>query len=118
MADGGCQRSCDDGQKKVLENLDGFDEKLKLYYTDVDLCRRILSAGFEIWHLGKFSLGHSTRKSTDKLKWDELYDIYAQDGLNYYSKWGQKSEGKILLVAMKLNKLIVRVGKGLGGLGG
>ncbi len=89
-----------------------FDEQLKLYYTDVDLCRRILRAGCQIWHLGKFKVGHSTRKSTEKLKWDDLYDIYAEDGWNYYSKWGQKIGGIILFGGMKVNKAITKMIKG------
>lgn len=104
-------------RKSVLDEIGGFDERLKLYYTDVDLCRRIINSGFEIWHLGKFSLGHSTRKSTGKLKWDELYDIYAQDAWNYYRKWGEGIGGAILFLTMNLNKLIVKSGKRLGRLG-
>lgn len=96
-------------RKSVLDEIGGFDERLKLYYTDVDLCRRILDAGFEVWHLGKFSLGHSTRKSTGQLKWDELYDIYAQDAWNYYRKWGEGVGGGVLFTAMKINKLILKI---------
>lgn len=101
-------------RKSILDEIGEFDEQLKLYYTDVDLCRRILAAGFEVWHVGKFKLGHSTRRSTGQLKWDELYDIYAQDAWNYYKKWGEGIGGIALFLTMKLNKLIVKVGKGLG----
>ena len=100
-------------RKKILEQIDGFDEKLKLYYTDVDLCRRILNAGFEVWHLGEFSLGHSTRKSTEKIKWDELYDIYAKDARNYYKKWGEGIGGIALFLAMKVNKAILKIAHAL-----
>jgi len=104
-------------RKEVLDQIGRFDEQLKLYYTDVDLCRRILNAGFEVWHLGELSLGHSTRKSTEKIKWDELYDIYAGDARNYYLKWGDRIGGTMLFLAMKINKLIVKVGKRLWRLG-
>ncbi|MBI5356155.1 glycosyltransferase [Candidatus Collierbacteria bacterium] len=101
-------------RKIVLDQIGGFDEKLKLYYTDVDLCRRILAAEFEVWHLGEFKLGHSTRKSTDKMKWDDVYDIYAGDARNYYRKWGDGIGGMALFLAMKLNKIFVKLGKELG----
>jgi GT2 family glycosyltransferase len=100
-------------RKSVLDKIGGFDERLKLYYTDVDLCRRILEAGFEIWHVGEFQIGHSTRKSTSKLKWDELYDIYAGDARSYYRKWGNGIGGAILFLAMKINKAILKIEHGL-----
>ncbi|MDZ7586322.1 MAG: hypothetical protein U0946_01090, partial [Patescibacteria group bacterium] len=100
-------------RKKILDQVGGFDENLKLYYTDVDLCRRILNAGFEVWHLGEFSLGHSTRKSTSKLKWDELYDIYAGDARNYYRKWGEGIGGAMLFAAMKINKVVLKMAHAL-----
>lgn len=100
-------------RKSVLDKIGGFDEQLKLYYTDVDLCRRILAADYQVWHVGEFKVGHSTRRSTGRIKWDNLYDIYARDGLNYYSKWGQKLGGKILFGAMKVNKAILQIGHGL-----
>lgn len=96
-------------RKMVLDQMGGFDEKLKLYYTDVDLCRRILNAGFEVWHLGEFSLGHSTRKSTEKMKWNDVYDIYAEDARNYYKKWGEGVGGTVLFLAMKINKVILKI---------
>lgn len=95
-------------RKSVLDEIGEFDESLKLYYTDVDLCRRILNAGFEIWHLGEFKLGHSTRRSTGKIKWDELYDIYARDARIYYRKWGEGAGGAILFFMMKINKMILK----------
>ncbi len=101
-------------RKRVLDEIGGFDEQLKLYYTDVDLCRRILAAGYQIWHVGEFKVGYSTRKSTGKMKWDDVYDIYARDGRSYYRKWGEGMGGTVLFLAMKINKLIVGVGKGLG----
>ncbi|MBI2310002.1 glycosyltransferase [Candidatus Collierbacteria bacterium] len=100
-------------RKRILDEIGGFDEKLKLYYTDVDLCRRILVADYQVWHVGEFKLGHSTGRSTDKIKWDDLYDIYAGDGGNYYSKWGKEFGGKILFCGMKVNKAILRIGHAL-----
>jgi len=97
-------------RKRILDEIGGFDEKLKLYYTDVDLCRRILVADYQVWHVGEFKLGHSTRKSTGKMKWDDAYNIYAKDGVNYYRKWGERLGGIALFLAMKLNKTILRMG--------
>ncbi len=53
-------------RKDVLEQIGYFDERFFLYYEEVDLCRRIRAAGYEIWywpdvvtvHLG----GESSRK--------------------------------------------------------
>jgi len=87
----------------------GFDEKLKLYYTDVDLCRRIKQAGFEIWHVGEIEMKHKTRASTSKFPWDRVNLIYAQDGRNYYRKWGGRVGGEILYWAMRGNGVIIQL---------
>jgi GT2 family glycosyltransferase len=53
-------------RKEVLDRVGYFDDRFFLYYEEVDLCRRIRTAGYEIWywpdvvtvHLG----GESSRK--------------------------------------------------------
>jgi GT2 family glycosyltransferase len=55
-------------RKEVLDRVGYFDERFFLYYEEVDLCRRIRSAGYQIWywpdvvavHIG----GESSRKIT------------------------------------------------------
>ena len=93
--------------KEALSQVGGFDERLKLYYTDVDLCRRIIKAGFEIWHVGETVIKHKTRGSTSKLPWDRINLIYAGDGREYYRKWGDKIGGEILYSAMKANGIVI-----------
>lgn len=96
-------------RKKILDKIGGFDEKLKLYYTDVDLCRRIRLAGWEIWHIGEIWLRHKTRGSTSKLPWDRLNLIYAGDGREYYRKWGEGIGGEILYFLMRANSSIIKI---------
>lgn len=96
-------------RREVLDKIGGFDENLKLYYTDVDLCRRIKRDGWEIWHVGETAVRHTTRASTSKLPWDRLNLIYAADGLEYYRKWGEGIGGKILYWGMKGNSIIIKI---------
>lgn len=56
-------------RKDILDQVGYFDERFFLYYEEVDLCRRITAAGYEIWywpdvvivHLG----GGSAKKVTE-----------------------------------------------------
>jgi len=44
--------------RKVLEEVDGFDEAFFLYGEDVDFCRRIGVAGYTCWYEGGTSVIH------------------------------------------------------------
>jgi len=96
-------------RKDILDEIGGFDERLKLYYTDVDLCRRVKNSGFEIWHVGEAALRHKTRSSTSKLPWDRVNFIYARDARGYYRKWGEKVGGEILYWAMRGNGAVIKL---------
>ena len=96
-------------RKEILDQVGGFDERLRMYYTDVDLCRRIKRDGWEIWHIGEISVRHTTRGSTSKLPWDSVNLIYATDGLEYYRKWGEGLGGEIFYWMMKANCQIIKI---------
>ena len=96
-------------RKEILDQVGGFDERLRMYYTDVDLCRRIKRDGWEIWHIGEISVRHTTRGSTSKLPWDSVNLIYATDGLEYYRKWGEGLGGEIFYWMMKANRRIIKI---------
>jgi GT2 family glycosyltransferase len=102
-------------RKEIWDKIGGFDERLKLYYTDVDLCRRIREIGDigEIWHVGEVEVRHKTRASTSKLPWDRVNLIYAGDAREYYRKWGEKIGGEILYWAMRGNAMVIKIIKGI-----
>jgi GT2 family glycosyltransferase len=57
-------------RRRLLESIGYFDERFFLYYEEVDLCRRIREAGYEIWYwpdLVVVHLGGESSKTVTRL---------------------------------------------------
>lgn len=52
---------------KVWEEVGGFDERMFLYYEDVDLCLRIKDLGYKIFYCGKSVVSHDHMASSQDL---------------------------------------------------
>ena len=52
----------------LLRKLDGFDPNFPMFFNDVDLCKRIKDAGFEIWYLPQYVIQHVGGASVKKAK--------------------------------------------------
>ena len=90
----------------MVKKIGGFNEKLKLYYTDTDLCRKILQKGGKIWHIGEYFLGHSLSAATSQLSWKERSRIYANDARMYYRLTEQPVGAFLLYIAMRISALL------------
>ncbi len=58
-------------RRAVLERVGYFDERFFLYYEEVDLCRRIKAAGYEIWYwpdIVTVHLGGESSKTINRLQ--------------------------------------------------
>jgi len=54
--------------RSVLETVGYFDEQFFLYYEEVDLCKRIKMAGYEIWYLPEVIVIHLGGESSKTLE--------------------------------------------------
>ncbi len=70
----------------VIQKIAGFDERLKLYFTEDDLCKKILDAGYEIHFVGGALLLHEERASTSQV-WRLASHIYFEDLLTFSRKY-------------------------------
>jgi len=96
---------------KLLKQIGGFDEHLKLYYTENDLCRKIQQKGYKTVHLGNVSVSHRVSASTNKVDWNIISDIYAFDALEYYLKYHPKTSAWLLFLSMQINNMLVSLKK-------
>ncbi|OQW94400.1 MAG: glycosyl transferase [Beggiatoa sp. IS2] len=55
-------------RRSVLETVGYFDEQFFLYYEEVDLCKRIKTAGHEIWYLPEVVVVHLGGESSKTLE--------------------------------------------------
>ncbi len=89
-------------RKDVLEKINYFDEKYRILYNDVDLCRKIWDLGFKIYFLHTASIihygSHSTKKAGFRLRALMYEDIY-----RYYRKnFGFKALLLLPILALRL----------------
>ena len=56
------------GRARLLERLGYFDERLKLYFSDDDLCRRTRDAGAEVHYVAEATLVHGEHASVSQVQ--------------------------------------------------
>ena len=89
----------------LVKKIGGYDEKLKLYYTENDLCRLVQNQGFTTVHFGEATVKHTVSASTAKIGWQTISGIYAADVFHYYRKWHGPLPAALLFLSLKLNHL-------------
>ena len=63
-------------KKKVLEQVNGFDESYFMYGEDIDLCKKITDAGYHLLYLGEATILHFKGESSRKMGWLHIKRFY------------------------------------------
>jgi GT2 family glycosyltransferase len=71
-------------RRGLWQDLGGFDERLWLFYNDVDLCLRLYEAGTRIRYLASASIVHHEGASTTRFA--DMVKVWAHNRLAYYEK--------------------------------
>lgn len=79
----------------LITKIKGFDERLKLYFTEDDLCKKILEVGYEIHFVEEALLLHEERASTSQV-WLSASRIYFEDLITFCRKYYGGLQGAIL----------------------
>ena len=92
-------------RREVIEQTGGFDEQFFMYGEDLDWCRRIRRAGWQVWYVASAEVqhegAHSTRQVADRgSRWSlESY-------LRYFCKWGNRRTMARARLALSSGNLI------------
>lgn len=90
--------------KKVLDSVGWFDEKIFMFFEDVDLCYRIKQAGWEIWFTVDSKiihhLGQAVKKSRPKMIHSAHRGLYYFWTKNHH-RWFEKLLSPFLFVALE-----------------
>jgi N-acetylglucosaminyl-diphospho-decaprenol L-rhamnosyltransferase len=78
--------SCIMARRAILERVGYFDERLKLFFTDDDLCRKILGTGTQIHYVAEASLIHDEHASLDQVP-RLTQRVYWEDLIAYTRKY-------------------------------
>ncbi len=81
----------------TMRQINGFDEALKLYFTEDDLCRRILQTGCEIHFIAEALLIHEERASVNQVR-RTASQIYFDDLLIYARKYFGSTRAALLQI--------------------
>ena len=98
--------ACISMPKAMYEEIDGFDERFFLHFEDIDLCKRILQAGYKLWFYPEVRLlhikgGSSQSSSESQIKVNQWF----LDSLGKYLwKWN-KLGAVIFSPALKMLQL-------------
>lgn len=87
-------------RKALFEKAEGFDEKMFMYFEDIDLCTRINKLGYKVLYFPNFSVLHLGGESYKNQK-DQKKHYYASQGY-YFKKHCSKAE----YYAIKVLKVI------------
>jgi hypothetical protein len=83
-------------RKSVVEKVGIFDERFFLYFEDLDFCRRVWEAGFQVYYFADAELVHyhgrmSAEKTGLRALLDRIGRIHIESGMKYFKKfWGKK----------------------------
>ncbi len=72
-------------RKAALDEVGHFDERFPMFFNDVDLCRRLKDAGWEIWFTPEVQMRHEGGASTRQVR-REMIRASHRGMLDYYAK--------------------------------
>ncbi|HIE09914.1 MAG TPA: glycosyltransferase family 2 protein [Armatimonadetes bacterium] len=97
-------------RKQAWEEVGGMDERFFLYFSDVDLCLRLLKHGWEIWLLPTALVEHEYGRSTNLARPKAVFHSHLGAVL-YFAKHskGAETAGAVLCSAVLLSLLPLRL---------
>lgn len=72
-------------RKNVLDKINGFDERFFMYMEDVDLCRRVWQADYEIWYVPEAKMIHYYFRESGGSTW--IKDLFKPMAWKHIGSW-------------------------------
>lgn len=91
-------------RREAVESMGGFDESYFMYYEEVDLCRRMADAGWEVHFTPAARVTHVGGASTSQYR-TEMLIRHFQSTLQYYSRHYSGLRLGFWLAAMHLKRV-------------
>jgi N-acetylglucosaminyl-diphospho-decaprenol L-rhamnosyltransferase len=91
-------------RREAMESVRGFDESYFMYYEEVDLCRRMEQAGWEVHFTPAAQVTHVGGASTSQHR-TEMLIRHFQSTLHYYSKYYSGPRLGFWLTAMHVKRM-------------
>jgi hypothetical protein len=76
-------------RRGILEKIGYFDEKYKMYFEDVDLCKRVKETGYKVYYYhDAVVVHHHQRESAQRFSIKTIWHI--QSAIRFFNKYGWK----------------------------
>jgi len=90
----------------LLRKIKGFDERIRLYFTEHDLCWNIGKADYEIYFVPDAHYIHAGQRSTSQYPKEYIRKILFEDMIQYYTpRYGRLRSSLVMLTIRFLRKL-------------
>ncbi|NDJ74878.1 MAG: glycosyltransferase family 2 protein [Chloroflexi bacterium] len=99
--------SCIMARRDILNQIDHFDPRLKLFFTDDDLCRQIIGTGAGIHYVANATIIHDEHASLDQVP-RLTRRVYFEDMLAYVRKYHGRLAALILMLLLAPTRIAMR----------
>ncbi|MBN1383331.1 MAG: glycosyltransferase family 2 protein [Elusimicrobia bacterium] len=76
-------------RREILKKVGYFDERYRLYFEDVDLCRRIKDAGYKVYYYPEVTVVHHHQRESAKI-FSKKAVWHIQSAIRFFNKFGWK----------------------------
>ena len=92
-------------RREVIQQIGGFDERFFMYGEDLDWCRRIRRAGWQVWYVATAEVQHEGAHSTRQIS-DHGSRWSLESYLRYFRTWGNHGEMWRVRLALSSGSLV------------
>ncbi len=85
----------------LLRTFGGFDERIRLYYSEHDLCQQVARAGFEVTFRPEAHYVHFGQRSSSQESFAVIRKIHFEDMRYYFSKYHGKVGAYAMMTAIR-----------------
>lgn len=95
--------------RRVYEKIGPYDEDMKLYYTENDLCLRIRALGLKVFYIAAGRVEHHLRGTVSQSGLKKISKIYEQDTLVYFKRYHGIAAAAVLKILIVMTNIILSV---------
>lgn len=102
-------------RKAVFDEIGYFDETFPMYYNDVDFCKRLINAGWQIYYLPQSYAIHNRGSSTRKVRSKMIFSMH-KSMYHYFAKYDKSKSfqiKKLILYPVLVFTALIRASWGL-----
>lgn len=92
----------------LLRQFGGFDEGIRLYYSEYDLCMQLTHSGYKIYFLPDAAYLHAGQQSSSQESLQVIRKIHFQDMFFYFSKYHGHLQARLMMQTISAARLAER----------